>query len=642
MSERFPTASFGTATLEHFRHFLTSVADYAIYMLSPDGVVSSWNAGAQRFMGYAPEEIVGQHFSRFYTEEDRTNGKPARALRIALEEGKYEEENWRVRKDGTPFWASVVIDPVRDAHGNLLGFAKITRDITERRQAQEALRASEEQFRLLVQGVTDYAIYMLSPAGEVTNWNAGAARIKGYAKEEVVGTHFRRFYTEEDQANGLPEKALEKAAQDGRIEMEGWRVRKDGSRFWANVVIDAIYGESGTLVGFAKITRDITERKKAAEELERAREALFQSQKLEAIGMLTGGIAHDFNNLLAILVSGLERLSAHPGSPPNPKVLDSMQRAADRATALTQQLLAFARQQPMKHERHDLNRVIEGFEPVLRRVGDSSIAFNLQLAAELSPVMVDATQFEAALLNLTTNARHAMPAGGAMTLTTENVELLDHQIEELPAGRYVKIALHDTGSGMHPEVVARARDPFFTTKPVGQGTGLGLSQVHGFVQQSNGGMTLTSTVGAGTTISLYLPALEGPEESDAVSNVTESARGKVLVVDGDQDTLGAAVSLFEGVGYEALEANGGAEALAILKSAPNISILLTDVAPPGMTGVELAREARRLLPEVRVLLAYSDPKDAPTRSDSQGGGDFLLVRKPYRIAEIVKQLRTLG
>lgn len=642
MSQSFPTAIFGTATLEHFRHFLASVSDYAIYMLSPDGIVTSWNIGAQRFKGYTPEEIIGQHFSRFYTEEDRASGRPARALRIALEEGKYEEEGWRVRKDGTPFCASVVIDPVRDTQGNLLGFAKITRDITERRQAQEALRASEEQLRLLVQGVTDYAIYLLSPVGEVTNWNPGAERIKGYAQDEVIGTHFSRFYTEEDQASGLPQKALEQAARDGRFEMEGWRVRKDGSKFWANVVIDAIYNESRVLVGFAKITRDITERKRAAEELERAREALFQSQKLEAIGKLTGGIAHDFNNLLAILVSGLERLSAHPDSPPNPKVLSSMQRAADRAAGLTQQLLAFARQQPMKQERHDLNQVIEGFEPVLRRVGDSSITFDLRLAPELSPVMVDATQFEAALLNLMTNARHAMPKGGAMTLTTTEVELSDHQIEELPAGRYVKVTLQDTGTGMPPEVVARARDPFFTTKPVGQGTGLGLSQVYGFVQQTNGGMTLRSKVGRGTTISLYLPALEPAAGEHAASNNSGAGKKRALIVDDEPDTLRAAVSLFEEMGYEVLEANSGAEALKILKQIPNVSVLFTDVIMPGMNGIELGREARRLAPDVCILLASGHPRDASRHSNDEAEGDFPLVRKPYRMVEIAKQLRKTG
>jgi PAS domain S-box-containing protein len=263
---------------QRFQLLVTGVSDYAIYLLTPQGNVSSWNTGAQRFKGYAPQEIIGQHFSRFYTEEDRAAGVPAVALRTAIDEGKFEAEGWRVRKDGSRFWASVVIDPIRNDAGVLVGFAKVTRDITERRAAEEALRESEERFRLLVQGVTDYAIYMLSPAGLVTNWNSGAERIKGFVHDEVVGTHFSRFYTDEDRATGLPAHALGTATREGRFEKEGWRVRKDGSTFWAHVVIDAIRDARGTLVGFAKVTRDITEKKLAEEALERANAALFQSQ----------------------------------------------------------------------------------------------------------------------------------------------------------------------------------------------------------------------------------------------------------------------------------------------------------------------------------------------------------------------------
>ncbi|WP_338106288.1 PAS domain S-box protein [Ramlibacter henchirensis] len=300
---------------ERLRHFISSVADYAIYMLSPTGEVVSWNLGAQRFKGYEPHEIIGKHFSNFYTLEDRVRGVPERALELARTTGKFEAEGWRVRKDGSRFWASVVIDPIRDEKGELIGFTKITRDITDKREAQKALRMSEERFRMLVQGVTDYAIYLLSPSGEITNWNAGARRIKGYDEPEVLGSHFSRFYTDEDREKGVPANALRIASETGRYEAEGWRCRKDGTRFWAHVVIDAIRDEEGVLVGFAKITRDITERKQAAEQLEKTREALFQSQKLEAIGKLTGGVAHDFNNLLNVLTNGLSMLRQRRGLP---------------------------------------------------------------------------------------------------------------------------------------------------------------------------------------------------------------------------------------------------------------------------------------------------------------------------------------
>jgi len=291
-----------------YRILVEAVTDYAIYMLDPGGVVTSWNAGAQRFKGYRADEIIGRHFSEFYTEEDRLAGLPAVVLATAVREGKFEGEGWRVRKDGTRFWAHVVVDPIRNYRGELTGFAKVTRDLTERREAEEALRLSEEQFRLLVQGVTDYAIFMLSPEGIVSNWNAGAQRIKGYAPQEIIGRHFSQFYTEEDRLAGLPQRALETAIRDGRFENEGWRVRKDGTRFWSHVVIDPIRDDNGKLLGFAKITRDATERKQTQESLERAREALFQSQKMDAVGQLTGGVAHDFNNLLMAILGSLELL----------------------------------------------------------------------------------------------------------------------------------------------------------------------------------------------------------------------------------------------------------------------------------------------------------------------------------------------
>ena len=289
-----------------YRLLIEGVTDYAIYMLDVGGHVTSWNAGAQRFKGYQRAEILGEHFSRFYTDEDRATGLPARALMTAEREGKFEGEGWRIRKDGTRFWAHVVIDPIRDESGFLIGFAKITRDLTERREAEVERRRAEQQFKFLVQSVTDYSIYMLDLEGRVTSWNLGAERIKGYRPDEIIGQHFSSFYTDVDRANGEPAKALATALAEGRLEKEGWRVRKDGTRFRANVVIDAVRNEEGAIIGFAKITRDITEMREAQEELTKAREALAQSQKMEAVGQLTGGLAHDFNNLLAGISGSIE------------------------------------------------------------------------------------------------------------------------------------------------------------------------------------------------------------------------------------------------------------------------------------------------------------------------------------------------
>src|SRR5919202_3443407 len=286
---------------DRFQLLIRAVTDYAIFMLTPDGIVTSWNAGAERAKGYAEAEILGQHFSRFFTPEDRAAGKPERALQIARETGRFEDEGWRVRKDGSRFWALAVLDAIHDADGNLVGFAKITRDITERRAAEVALAESERRFRLLVTSVVDYALFMLNREGYIANWNPGAERVKGYTPDEIIGQHFSIFYTEEDRAAGLPAKALETAAREGRFEAEAWRLRKDGSRFWASVVIDPIRDERGQLLGFAKITRDISDKRA----LELAKEQLYQAQKMETVGQLTGGVGHDFNNLLTAVSGSL-------------------------------------------------------------------------------------------------------------------------------------------------------------------------------------------------------------------------------------------------------------------------------------------------------------------------------------------------
>jgi PAS domain S-box-containing protein len=618
-----------------FRLFVAGVADYAIYMLSPEGIINSWNAGAERFKGYTGNEIIGQHFSRFYTAEDRANNVPAKALGTALAEGKFEDEGWRVRKDGTCFWASVVIDPIRDPEGSLVGFAKITRDITERKKAADALHASEERFRLLVQGVTDYAIYMLSPTGQITNWNAGARRIKGFEEHEVINSHFSRFYIGEDVASGLPMRALSTAAREGRFESEGWRVRKDGTRFWAHVVIDPIKNQLGELIGFAKVTRDITERQQAALALEKAKEALFQSQKLEAIGKLTGGVAHDFNNLLSVIVNGVGVLKRRLQDPEDTRVLDAMERAAGRGATLTQQLLAFARQQPLKQDKYNLNEVISSFEAVLRRANQGTVAFDLELAPELPLVLVDAPQLEAAVLNLIVNSRDATPDGGKITLRTDMVELASGAVGSLAAGRYVKVTVSDTGSGMTPEIANRAIEPFFTTKPIGKGTGLGLSQVYGLVQQSGGDLIIESAVGKGTAISLYFPALSDQADRQALAR---EQRDKALVVDDQEDVLNMAVELFRTLGYEVLSANNGSDALEILKRTPNVDVLFTDVVMPGMSGIELGQQARALAPKMKIILASGHAAPA-LKAENVSVDEFQLITKPYSVSQILKQLR---
>lgn len=614
-------------------HLLSSIRDYAIYMLDPSGKVVSWNAGAQRFKGYTADEIIGQHFSTFHTLEDRNGGVPQRALATALKEGKFECEGWRVRKDGSRFWASVVIDPVFHDDGSLAGYAKITRDITEKKRAADELVTSEQQFRLLVQGVVDYAIYMLSPEGIVTNWNSGARRIKGYETGEILGHHFSTFYSEEDRARGVPRAALEQAARVGRYEAEGWRVRKNGTRFWAHVVLDAIRGDDGKLIGFAKITRDITERKEAARSLELAREELFQSQKMEAIGQLTGGVAHDFNNLLSIISTATQVLEAQGLAAPQKSVLESIQRAVARGAGLTQQLLAFARQQPLAPTLQDPNKVIGNFETVLRRGVAANVDLRLHLGHAVKPVNIDEARLEAALLNLVVNARDAMPGGGALVISTANQDFQAGEHSSLPAGAYVRITVADTGTGMPPQVLARACEPFFTTKPVGKGTGLGLSQVHGFIMQSGGALEVQSIENTGTTITILLPALE----QDAGQVAAAPQRELALIVEDEEELGKLAGSLFETLGYDVILTRDGSEALRVLREQAGIDLLFSDVMMPGMSGIELARHAREMAPGLKIILASGYP--VPALRTHGGLDEFDFISKPYRLSEIVKKLR---
>jgi PAS domain S-box-containing protein len=619
---------------QRFQYLISGIRDYAIYMLDTEGHVSSWNTGARRFKGYEAPEILGQHFSRFYTPEDQAIGLPARALATALNEGKYEAEGWRMRQDGTRFWASVIIDPIYDEHGALLGYAKITRDITEKKKAADALRASEERFRLLVQGVSDYAIYMLSPEGVVSNWNMGAQRIKGYSEQEIVGQHFSRFYTDGDRESGLPARALGTAAREGRYEAEGWRQRKDGTCFWAHVIIDAIHDEAGELIGFAKITRDLTEKKAAADALAEANAALFQAQKMESIGQLTGGIAHDFNNLLSVLASGLEVLTLRGGAVGDVKTLDSMRRAIDRGATLTQQLLAFARQQPLQPETHSVNRLVSGFESVLRRAVNASIDFEVHLEPEIRATVIDSARFESALLNLVVNARDAMPDGGRICIETANVELKERDVNGLAAGSYVKVTVADTGTGMSPETAQRAFEPFYTTKEVGKGTGLGLSQVYGFIKQSGGEVKIRTAPGEGTAIAIYLPAAPG-QDAPAQQDTTEM----VLIVEDEPDLMDVASALYISMGYEVLTASSAQEALALLASR-RIDILFTDVIMPnGMNGVELAAYTREHYPDVKIILASGYPLPA-LKVEHNNLSESAFVNKPYRLSDLARALRS--
>ena len=597
---------------DRYRLLIDAVIDYAIYMLDVDGRIVSWNPGAKRVNGYEESEILGQHFSRFYTAEDQAAGLPQCTLETAASVGRFEGEAWRVRKDGSCFWCHVVVDPIRSPSGALLGFAKITRDLTERKIAQESLKQSEQQFRMLVQSVTDYAIYMLDPTGIVTNWNAGAQRIKGYMPDEIIGQHYSVFFTEEDRQNGMPQRGLATALRDGRFESQGQRVRKDGTRFWASVVVDPIRNDAGVLIGFAKVTRDITESVEAQRELERAREALFQSQKMESLGRLTGGIAHDFNNLLMAVLGGLEIVRRRVADDPKiVSLLDNAIHGAQRGVSLSQRMLAFARRQELHLELVDVSELVRGMAGLLRQSLGPRIEVETRFPLSLKPVLADANQMELALLNLAVNARDAMPDGGTVTISAR-----EHRLEAvdgvLPAGDYLCLALTDEGEGMDEATLKQATEPFFTTKGVGKGTGLGLSMVHGLAAQCGGRLVLKSEIGVGTVAELWLPlAVASVVPVEAQSPKQPEPHGalalNVLAVDDDPLVLMTTGAMLEDLGCHVFEAESAERALEIMAN-NHIQLVLTDQAMPHMTGSKLAEIIRNRYPNLPVILAtgYAD------------------------------------
>lgn len=505
-----------------------------------------------------------------------------------------------------------------------------------------ALERSQTQFRLLVQGVTDYAIYMLDDRGHVTSWNAGAERIKGYTPDEIIGHHFSSFYQEQDRAAGEPQRALETARREGRFAAEGWRVRKDGTRFRASVVIDAIHDDAGDLIGFAKITRDVTERDEALHELEIAREALFQSQKMEALGQLTGGVAHDFNNLLAAIHGSLELLRKRTDADPQAqKLLDNSLMAAERGAALTQRMLAFARRQELATEHVAIDPLVAGIMDLLQRSLGPSFAVGTDFPSDLPAVAADVHQLEMALLNLAVNARDAMPDGGTILIDAEAREVAAGEVPDLQPGPYVRLTVTDQGGGMDADTLARAADPFFTTKGVGKGTGLGLSMVHGFTRQLGGALQLESAPGTGTRAHIWLPVSDagsaGPAAEAEVDLPDTAQRRRILVVDDDAIILMNTAALLEDLGHEVIEAGSGEEALKRLVEHPGIDLIITDQAMPGMTGSQLIATVRSERPGLPVILAtgYGEtPADASHAVHRLG--------KPFGQKELQRAVAVIG
>ena len=497
----------------------------------------------------APTRV--EDFIGFLHPDDRAQVQAS--IGAVLENGtEFSHEERIVRPDGGIRHLQSVGEVIRDGNGAPVRMLGICLDVTEKKKWEIALRDSELNYRFLLKGVRDYAIYMLDADGLVRSWNDGAARLKGYSAEEIIDRHFEIFLPEDVRASGLAKKALEVAAQQGQFEGQTWLLRRDGSRFFASVVLDAIRGDDNELIGFAKLVRDITAQHDAQMTLDATREQLAQSQKMEALGQLTGGIAHDFNNLLMIVSGYAQILQRRLKEPKDVHAVEAIRAAAGRGERLTRQLLAFSRRQQLMPVVVELRTRIDAVRDMLAPSLGGNIEFVCDVEADIWPVETDLGELELALVNLAVNARDAMPDGGTLTLTARNVPLNPGSAAGSLSGDFVALSVVDTGSGIPPDVLTRVFEPFFTTKPVGKGTGLGLSQVHGFANQTGGAVTLTSEQDSGTVVTIYLPraragAVEVASERPAAAN--GHAQGKVLVVEDSRDVAGVTSALLEQLGY---------------------------------------------------------------------------------------------
>lgn len=495
--------------------------------------------------------------------------------------------------------------------------------------------AEEQSVHRLVDAITDYAIYMLDPDGVVSSWNRGAQRFKGYEAAEILGQNFSRFYTPEDRQTELPRRALDIAAREGRFEAEGWRVRKDNSRFWAHVVIDPIRDETGRLLGFAKITRDVTERREGRLALEQARAALAQAQKLDALGQLTGGVAHDFNNLLQAMSGCLAMIGRRTAEPAVLPLLKAGQQAVDRGARLVRELMTFSRRGDVRLEPIDVRNQVLKMRALLEQSLRADIELHVDLAPDLWTVEADPVQFEMALINLAANARDAMPSGGTLSLTAANAQLPEGNAHGLQ-GDFVRIEVADSGSGISPEIVERVFEPFFTTKEVGKGSGLGLPQVYGMTRQSGGTARVDSAPGLGTTVTLLLQraacAAPAPEEVRPAQVPTRRG-GRLLMVEDDPVVSTVIAGALEDAGWEVVLCVKADDALPLLAGAAPIDLLFTDVVMPGkLNGLHLAREAKRLRPGLPVLLTTGYSEDV---ARAEG---VLVLAKPYRIEYLISAI----
>ncbi|HEX5128223.1 MAG TPA: PAS domain S-box protein [Usitatibacter sp.] len=617
-----------------FRRVVEQSRDYAVFVLDPQGNIRTWNQGAQRLKGYRPEEIIGRHFSVFYTRESVDSGWPAHELKMAAREGRFEDEGWRVRSDGSRFWANVIITALRDDEGHLIGFSKFTRDLTERRLYEEALRQSEERFRLLVDGVQDYAIYMLDTEGIVSSWNAGARRIKGYTREEIVGKHFSNFYTPEDIEAARPWEALAHAKSEGHFESEGWRMRKDGTRFWARAVLTPLLDERGVLRGYAKVTQDLSERRQL-----RALEKAAQNVN-EFIAML----AHELRNPLAPIRTAVKVMShAQIDAPAQEQLRQTIDRQSANLVRIVDDLVDISR---ITRGVLDLERSPADLAEIVRHAIDTVVPaiearrHTLEVTAPPMPVMVvvDRHRMNQVLVNLLTNAARYTPEGGSIGVAV--------QVE----GGVASVRVKDNGRGIEPEMQGRIFDMFVQGRSpierVSGGLGVGLALARRLVEAHGGTLEVRSEGrdrGSEFVVRLEMPrraTLGDPRPEDAGPALEPGTKAgaslrRVLVVDDNADAAQTLEMLLKSLGHEVQVANDGRQALeAASQFRPDIVLL--DIGMPGMSGYEVARRLRSLEPPgrpVRIVAVTGWGQDLDRQQSREAGFDVHLV-KPVDIHQL--------
>ena len=564
----------------------------------------SWSDQLFEIYGLAPDRFSGtlDEFIGFIHPDDRAQVQASigGALKTG---GGFSHEERIIRPDGSIRHLHSVGEVIRDESGAAIRMLGVCLDVTERKQAEARCAIPSRATACCSRACAITRSTCSTSTATCAAGMPGAAHIKGYSAEEIVGRHFRQFYTEDDRAAGLPERALAIAAREGKYEAQGWRVRKDGSRFYASVVIDAIRNDAGELVGFAKITRDITEQHEAQVALEQTREQLAQAQKMEALGQLTGGIAHDFNNLLMIVSGYAQILQRRLSEPKDTQAVEAIRAAANRGEKLTRQLLAFSRRQQLMPVVVDLRQRIDAVRDMLAPSLRGNIELIYDIEDKIWPVEVDLGELELALVNIAVNARDAMPDGGTITLSARNVVLKPGSAAGPLDGDFVALAIIDTGAGMPPDVLARVFEPFYTTKAVGKGTGLGLSQVHGFANQSGGAVTVSSEPGSGTVVTVYLPRARtdvAAGADEAPSAVSEQTQGTVLVVEDSREVADVTTALLEQLGYRVVRAENAAEALRHLQQGIEVDLLFSDIVMPGaINGLGLAQICQERFPIFR-------------------------------------------